>query len=392
MALLEARGIVSGYGETEILHGVSITVDPGEFVTIIGPNGAGKSTLVKTIIGLLEPAGGSITFEGRNITGKSPEDLVLEGVAYIPQTNNTFPSMTVRENLAMGAITLRPGRVVNVNPLSPSEALRGPSRIVWAKGGPRLSMPLGLLWFALSCISAFVFAAGLHSLLQYGYSLVTSSAWGGAIAMLIAVVASGMSLRLAWSGRRPEREDAWWIAAADMLISSVLLALPGEGPFRAFLGARAIVDAFLLVALVPTKEGVRPRSSRWSKEQFEARVAEICALFPNLAPKLDARVSSLSGGEQQMVALAKTLVLDPKILLIDEPSAGLAPKLVQMAFEKIQEIHRRGVAIVLVEQNAKKALALADRGYVLEAGKNRYEGPGRTLLEDPDVGRLYLGG
>jgi len=93
-----------------------------------------------------------------------------------------------------------------------------------------------------------------------------------------------------------------------------------------------------------------------------------------------------------MVALAKTLVLDPTALLIDEPSAGLAPKLVQMVFQKIQAINDRGVSIVLVEQNAKKALAIADRGYVLEAGKNRYEGLGQALLHDPDVGRLYLGG
>ncbi len=93
-----------------------------------------------------------------------------------------------------------------------------------------------------------------------------------------------------------------------------------------------------------------------------------------------------------MVALAKTLVLSPECLLIDEPSAGLAPKLVSLVFDKIKEINEQGVAIVLVEQNAKRALALADRGYVLEAGRNRYEGAGSALLTDPDVGRLYLGG
>ena len=276
MSFLEARDIYSGYGETEILHGVSMHVEAGEFITIIGPNGAGKSTLVKTLIGLLKPRKGQVFLFGKDITGKNPEDLVHEGLAFIPQTNNTFPTMTVRENLEMGAITRRPGWIVTRDPL--------------------ILPPL---------------FARLRRRLRDGSS-------GGS--------------------------------------------------------------------------GLEPSIARWTKEELEARVEEVCRIFPNLRPKLDARVRSLSGGEQQMVALAKTLVLDPKCLLIDEPSAGLAPKLVSLAFAKIQEINDGGVAIVLVEQNAKKALALADRGYVLEAGRNRYEGPGQTLLHDPDVGRLYLGG
>lgn len=270
MGLLEGLDLYSGYGETEILHGVSVHLESGEFVAIIGPNGAGKSTLVKTIIGLLKPTRGRVLLEGRDITGKNPEDLVLDGLAYIPQTNNTFPSMTVRENLEMGAITRRPGRMVNLNP--------------------------------------FIFP----------------------------------TLFARFSERRGKA---------------------GEG-----------------------ERGV------WTRAEFNDRVEDICAIFPNLRTKLDVKVSNLSGGEQQMVALAKTMVLLPRILLIDEPSAGLAPKLVALVFEKIQQINDRGVAIILVEQNAKKALALADRGYVLEAGRNRYEGLGEALLHDPDVGRLYLGG
>ena len=272
MAFLEASGVYSGYGETEILHGVSLRVDAGEFVTIIGPNGAGKSTLVKTIIGLLKPRKGRITFDGREITGLNPEQLVPRGLAYVPQSNNTFPFLTVRENLEMGAITRRPGQLGKV------------SRMV----GERLRPLLGKV-----------------------------------------------------------------------------LRMPAEA-------SRSRED--------------------FTEEEFRRRVDEICSIFPNLRAKLDVKVSSMSGGEQQMVALAKTLVLDPTALLIDEPSAGLAPRLVQMVFQRVQAINDRGVAIVLVEQNAKKALAIADRGYVLEAGKNRYEGPGQALLHDPDVGRLYLGG
>jgi len=270
--VLSATGIYTGYGESEILHGVSIRLEPKEFIAIIGPNGAGKSTLIKTIIGLLKPSKGTIEFEGRDITGRNPEDLVLEGLAYVPQTSNTFPTLTVRENLEMGAITRLPGR-------------------------------MGVLYRNL-------------------------------------------------------------VARIDAV-------------------RRKTGDAEEL------KEALQ---RDYTPEEFEERIETLCTMFPNLAPKLASRVSTLSGGEQQMVAIAKALVLEPKVLLLDEPSAGLAPRLVALIFEKIKQINASGVAVVLVEQNARKALALADRGYVLERGINRYEGPGGALLHDPEVGRLYLGG
>src|SRR2546427_4283018 len=115
MPILEASDLYSGYGETEILHGVSMHLESGEFVTIIGPNGAGKSTLVKTLIGLLKPSKGRIVYEGRDITGLDPADLVVLGLAYVPQSYNTFPTLTVRENIEMGAITRRPGVLVRWN-------------------------------------------------------------------------------------------------------------------------------------------------------------------------------------------------------------------------------------------------------------------------------------
>lgn len=256
MPLLSAEGIVSGYGETEILHGVSMHVEPGEIVTIIGPNGAGKSTLIKTIIGILKPRGGHILFAGQEITGMPPENLVLRGLSYVPQTGNIFPSLTVDENLEMGAIVRRPG----------------------------------------------------------------------------------------------------WLTRVHRTL------LGREGP------------------------------PRYSVDEFEARVEHVLSLFPNLRAKIREKAGKLSGGEQQMVALAKTLILEPQLLLIDEPSAGLAPKLVQNIFEKIAEINNHGTAIVLVEQNARRALGIANRGYVLEMGTNRFEGKGEALLRDPEVGRLYLGG
>jgi ABC-type branched-subunit amino acid transport system ATPase component len=252
---LSVDGVVSGYGETEILHGVTMHVDSGEIVTIIGPNGAGKSTLIKTVIGILKARKGKILFAGQEITGKAPEHLVLRGLAYVPQMSNIFPSLSVYENLEMGAVVRRPG----------------------------------------------------------------------------------------------------WLTQVHRAL------LRREGP------------------------------PKYSQDEFRAQVDHVMTLFPNLKPKLREKASLLSGGEQQMVALAKTLMLNPTLLLIDEPSAGLAPKLVQTIFEKVVEINSHGTAIVLVEQNAKRALEIAHRGYVLEMGRNRFEGKGEALLQNPEVGRLYLG-
>lgn len=234
MALLEVRGVSSGYGEMEILHGVSIGVEPAEVVTLLGPNGAGKSTLLKTIFGLLIPTAGHILFQEADITGLKPPLLTRRGISYIPQVDNVFPSLTVQENLELGG---------------------------------------------------FIRADG-HA----------------------------------------------------------------------------------------------------------GRLEEIFDLFPTLRTRRKEKVGRLSGGERQMVAMGRALMLDPALLLLDEPSAGLAPRLVGLVFEKIAAINRTGVALLIVEQNAREALRLSQRGYVLASGQVRLEGPGTHLLQDEEVGRLYLGG
>jgi ABC-type branched-subunit amino acid transport system ATPase component len=234
MALLEVRQISSGYGEMSVLHDVSVCVEAGEVVTLIGPNGAGKSTLLKTIFGLLTATAGRIRFADTDITGMKPPLLVRRGMSYVPQVDNVFPSLTVQENLEMGA---------------------------------------------------FVRDAG-----------------------------------------------------------------------------------------------------------FAERLEEMYALFPPLRLKRKQRVGSLSGGERQMVAMARALMLDPRLLLLDEPSAGLAPRLVGMVFEKLVEINHSGVALLIVEQNAREALRLSRRGYVMASGQVRLEGAGGQLLQDEEVARLYLGG
>ncbi len=235
MTAIQVEDLHSGYGGVDIIHGVSIHLAEGEIVTLIGPNGAGQSTLIKTIFGLLKPTKGSIHFNGTDITGMRTEALVRMGLSYMPQVENTFPHLTIKENLEMGGIIH--GRV-----------------------------------------------------------------------------------------------------------------------------------------------NLRPRIER------------VLEIFPNLKGKRDAKTGNLSGGEQHMVALGKTLMQDPQVMLVDEPSVGLAPQMVDTILEKIQQINGEGTTVLIVEQNARKALGISDRGYVLEMGRARFTGTGQELLDNPDVGRLYLGG
>ena len=234
MPLLEVSGVVAGYGETEILHGVSLTVDAGEIVTIIGPNGCGKSTLLKTVVGLLTPRAGRIRFQDADIAGRPTERIVRAGLCYVPQTANVFPSLTIRENLEMGAFV---------------------------------------------------------------------------------------------------RND------------------DGRG-----------------------------------------RIAEMLELFPDLAARPQQKAGHLSGGQRQMLAIARALMLDPTLLLLDEPSAGLSPAMMGLVFDRMRDINGAGVALLIVEQNARRALRMSHRGYILVAGENRLEDTGAALLDNPEVGSLYLGG
>lgn len=234
MALLEVERVTVGYGELPVLRSVSLRVECQEIVAIVGPNGAGKSTLMKTIAGLLKPQDGTILLHGQDITRLRPHRIVRAGVCYVPQTENVFPSLTVEENLEMGAFIRR-----------------------------------------------------------------------------------------------------------------------GD------LGAKK---------------------------------AEMYALFPDLGDKRKRRAGHLSGGQRQMVAMARALMLDPTLLLLDEPTAGLAPMMVGVMLEKIVDINRTGVAMLIVEQNARQALQRAHRGYVLAIGQNRYEDTGQALLAHPEIRAMFLGG
>jgi len=234
MIILKTEDITAGYTEIDILHDVHIRVRSGEIVSVIGPNGAGKSTLLKTIFGILKPRNGNVTFKAEDITGLKPDRVVRKGISYVPQVDNVFPSLTIQENLEMGAFI---------------------------------------------------------------------------------------------------RND-----------------------------------------------------------DYSQRLDEVYDLFPVLRERKKQKVGQLSGGQRQMVAMGRALMLDPQVLLLDEPSAGLAPVLVSMIFEKIKEINATGVAMIIVEQNAREALKMSHHGYVLAMGRNVLDDKGEALLANEEVARLYLGG
>ncbi|PSQ59349.1 ABC transporter ATP-binding protein [Halobacteriales archaeon SW_7_71_33] len=233
-SLLSVRDLDAGYGDLQILGDVDMDVRDGEYVTIVGPNGAGKSTLMKSVFGLTAHMAGTVTFDGTDITRMPPEQIIHEGVGYVPQSDNVFSTLTVEENLEMGAYIL---------------------------------------------------------------------------------------------------DD------------------------------------------VP-----------------EAALSEVFERFPILRERREQKAGTMSGGQQQMLAMGRALMLDPELLLLDEPSAGLAPDLVDEMFEKVDEINESGTSVLMVEQNAKEALRRCDRGYVLVDGENRYEDTGTALLADEQVRQDFLGG
>ena len=232
--VIEVKDLVAGYlPGVNILNGTNFHADKGELIGIIGPNGAGKSTLLKAIFGLVKVRDGSITLNGESIVGLKSNQLVTKGVGFIPQNNNVFPSLTIEENLQMGAF----------------------------------------------------------------------------------------------------QEPAKYSERLDFVIS----------------------------------------------------------IFEELGKRLKQRAGSLSGGERQMVAMSRALMMDPTVLLLDEPSAGLSPVRQDEAFLRVSDINKAGVTCIMVEQNARRCLQISDRAYVLDQGKDAVVGTGRELLNDPQVIGLYLG-
>jgi len=234
--VLRIEDLVAGYEpDVPVVRGANIAIARGEIVAILGPNGAGKSTLIKAVAGLVPVFGGRVHLGERDITGWKSHDLIRHGLAFVPQTENVFASMSVAENLALASAVL-------------------------------------------------------------------------------------------------------------------------------------------------------PRTQR------RARLDAMYEFFPDLARQKALLAGRLSGGQRQMLAVARALLVEPKLLMLDEPSAGLSPKLVELVFAKLKEIRLTGVTILLVEQNARAALAIADRGYVLAEGRNHHTGTGGGLLADRTVAELYLGG
>ena len=234
MHYLVGEAMTGGYGDADILHDCTIGVDKGEIAVVVGPNGAGKSTAMKAVFGMLSLRSGRVMMDGEDITALKPQERVLKGMGFVPQTNNVFPSLSVLENLEMGAFV---------------------------------------------------------------------------------------------------REDSF----ADTL-------------------------------------------------------AQVFDLFPVLKEKADQPAGELSGGQRQQVAVGRALMTRPQVLMLDEPTAGVSPIVMDELFDRIIEVARTGIAILMVEQNAKQALHIADKGFVLVQGRNRYTDTGQALLADNDVRKAFLGG
>jgi branched-chain amino acid transport system ATP-binding protein len=234
MSFLRGENMTGGYGAADILHDCTIEVEKGEIAVIVGPNGAGKSTAMKAVFGMLPLRQGRVTLDGKDITGLSPQARVAAGMGFVPQTSNVFTSMTVRENLEMGAYL---------------------------------------------------------------------------------------------------RED-----------------------------------------------------------DIEPTIEQVYALFPILKEKAGQPAGELSGGQRQQVAVGRALMTRPQVLMLDEPTAGVSPIVMDELFDRILEVAATGIAILMVEQNAKQALNIADKGFVLVQGRNRFTDTGEALLADPEVRKSFLGG
>ena len=234
MTYLVAEHMTGGYGGADILHDCTITAEQGEIAVIVGPNGAGKSTAMKAVFGMLNIHTGRVMLDGQDITKLSPQDRVALGMAFVPQNNNVFPSMTVEENLEMGAFLRR--------------------------------------------------------------------------------------------------------------------------------------------------------------DDISKTMEQVFDLFPILRDKRRQNAGELSGGQRQQVAVGRALMTQPKLLMLDEPTAGVSPIVMDELFDRIIEVARSGISILMVEQNARQALNIADKGYVLVQGRNRFTDTGQVLLNDPEVRKSFLGG
>ena len=234
MAYLEGKNLVASYGVVPILHECSVSVEKGELAVIVGPNGAGKSTVMRVLLGMLEATLGSVTLDGNDISMLSTQDRISKGLAFVPQTKNVFPSMTVEENLQMGGFI--------------------------------------------------------------------------------------------------------------------------------------------------------------RKDDINKTIEEVYELFPILYDKRKQLAEQLSGGQRQQVAFGRAMMTKPSVMLLDEPTAGVSPIVMDEIFSNILDVRNAGMAVLMVEQNAQQALNIADKGFVLVSGRNEHTGTGKYLINDPEVRKKFLGG
>jgi len=330
-ALLEVRSLCKDFGGLEAVKDVSFAVAEGQIKALIGPNGAGKTTIFNLLTGVLPAQSGSAQFAGRSVLGAPPHRITALGVGRTFQTTLLFDEMTVLENVMVGY------------------HLRGETGM--------LASALRTFGVAAEETQTREAATGKSTILKTISGLVRADT--GSISF-------------------DDQETSAW--GPVQIVRAGLCQVP-EG--RQLFGTLSVADNLMLGAYV--------RRARSSKREIVADIEEQYERFPLLADRHNQHAGSLSGGEQQMLALARGLMSRPKMLLLDEPSLGLAPIIAREFFETVSKLREEGLTVLLVEQNARAALQIADRGYVLETGRIVLEGTAQDLLGNPEVQRAYLG-
>src|SRR5438874_241293 len=361
--MLQIQEVVRSFGGVRAVDGASLAVEQGSITGLIGPNGAGKSTLFNCVSGFLRPESGRVELEGRRIDRRAAHRIARAGLVRTFQTPRTLARMTVLENVVLGA------------PRHPGERLggRGARREREARGRAHELLALVRLEAHADALAGTL-SGGQRKLHAAADEIVAIIGPNGAGKSTLLKAVYGLVTRHAGSVRF-DGADVTGLRA-DRLTRRGLNFVPQTD------------NVFPTLTLA---ENLHIGSLAVPKAERREAVERVHQVFPLLRERARQRAGTLSGGQRKLVAVARALVTRPRLLLLDEPSAGLSPQAMEEVFDKLVEINGLGVAIVMVEQNARRALALAHRGYVLDAGRNAIEGTGAALLNDPQVESLYLG-
>src|SRR5947199_288066 len=367
VSLLEVSGVAKHFGGLTALAGVDITVEAGEIVGLIGPNGSGKTTLFHCIAGALMPDDGDIRLHGQSLLGVGPHVVCARGVGRTFQLVRVFPQLSALDNVLAGQ-SHRAESVMGAFAGASTSAVR--------------RRALGLLEFMGLADHASISASdgrfdvlrGLSLRVARGELVAVLGPNGAGKSTLLKTVAG--FLRPRQGSIQLEGEEIGGLRPPALLRKGIAYVMQRSSLFPKM----TIQENLELGAYV-----------RETTDEVRTDIERVLALFPRLAERRRQRAEGLSGGERRMLEIGRGLLLRPRLLLLDEPTMGLAPLVMDLIFDKILEVRATGTTVVMVEQNARRALEVSDRAYVLEQGQTRVEGRGEELLRSEAVRRAYLG-